>query len=59
LIASRFFIPNLLPLRAQVDHIKALVAQGKSPDEITKELGEPDSAPGAPNFRTFTEVVHK
>jgi cyclase len=40
--------------------IKALVAQGKSLDEIKKALGEPPTpAAGAPNFPTFTEVVYK
>ena len=45
---------------ARREKIKALVARGKSLDEIKKELGEPLAAPpGAPNFPTFTEVVYK
>jgi len=45
---------------ARREKIKALVAQGKSLDEIKKELGEPATPPpGAPGFPTFTEVVYK
>ena len=43
--------------RAQV---KEMVAQGKSLDEIKKELGEATPPAGAnPNFSSFTEVVYK
>ncbi len=42
------------------DEIRALITQGKSLDEIKKQIGEPlTPPPGAPNFPTFTEVVYK
>jgi cyclase len=41
---------------ARRDKIKQLVAQGKSLDEIKKELGEP---PARGQFPSFTEVVYK
>jgi glyoxylase-like metal-dependent hydrolase (beta-lactamase superfamily II) len=41
---------------ARRDKIKQLVAQGKSLDEIKKELGEP---PTRAQFPSFTEVVYK
>ncbi len=45
---------------ARREKIKQLVAQGKSLEEIKKELGEPlTPAAGAPTFPTFTEVVYK
>jgi glyoxylase-like metal-dependent hydrolase (beta-lactamase superfamily II) len=45
---------------ARRDKIKQLVAQGKSLDDIKKELGEPTSRPAGGNaFPTFTEVVYK
>jgi cyclase len=45
---------------ARREKIKALVAQGKSLDDIKSELREPlTPAPGAPNFPTFTEVVYQ
>jgi cyclase len=51
---------RLASTSARRNQIKALVAQGKSLDEIKKTLGEPQTpAPGAPNFPTFTEVVYK
>ena len=42
--------------------IKAMVAQGKSLDEIKQALGEanpPPAAPGTPRFPTFTETTYK
>jgi cyclase len=42
--------------------IKALVAQGKSLDEVRSAVGDPPpAAPGGrgPNFASFTEVVYK
>jgi hypothetical protein len=44
--------------------IKAMVAQGKSLDEIKNSLREPTAAPppnqnGAPPFPTLTEVIYK
>jgi cyclase len=46
---------------ARREKIKELVAQGKSLQEIKKELGEPTAPPagGGPGFPTFTEVVYK
>jgi len=45
---------------ARRDKIKQLVAQGKSLDDIKKELGEPTTRPAGGNaFPTFTEVVYK
>jgi len=45
---------------ARRDKIKQLVAQGKSLDDIKKELGEPTARPAGGNaFPTFTEVVYK
>lgn len=45
---------------ARREKIKELVAQGKSLEEIKKELGEPVTRPpGGPAFPTFTEVVYK
>jgi hypothetical protein len=45
---------------ARREKIKQLMAQGKSLEEIKKELGEPLTQPaGAPSFPTFTEVVYK
>ena len=45
---------------ARREKIKQLVAQGKSLEEIKKELGEPLTPPaGASTFPTFTEVVYK
>ena len=43
--------------------IKAMVAQGKSLDDIKTSFGEPTAAPmpnpnGAPNFATLTEVIY-
>jgi cyclase len=44
--------------------IKAMVAQGKSLNEIKTSFGEPTAAPapnpnGGPVFPTFTEVAYK
>jgi hypothetical protein len=44
--------------------IKAMVAQGKSLDEIKTSFGEPTAAPppnpnGAPPAATLTEVIYK
>jgi hypothetical protein len=42
--------------------IKALVAEGKSLDEVKSAVGDPPPAPGGgrgPNFASFTEVVYK
>jgi hypothetical protein len=44
--------------------IKAMVAQGKSLDEIKTSLGEPTAAPapspnGAPAPATLTEIIYK
>jgi len=45
---------------ARREKIKQLVAQGKSLEEIKKELGEPLTPPaGASTSPTFTEVVYK
>lgn len=45
---------------ARREKIKELIAQGKSLEEIKKELGEPVTRPpGGPAFPTFTEVVYK
>jgi cyclase len=45
------------------DQIKALVAQGKSLDEVKQALGESTAAPvpggRGPRFPSFTEVVYK
>jgi cyclase len=42
--------------------IKALVAEGKTLDEVKSAVGDPPPAPAGgrgPNFATFTEVVYK
>jgi len=45
---------------ARREKIKELVAQGRSLQEIKKELGEPaPPAGGGPGFPTFTDVVYK
>ena len=45
---------------ARREKIKELVAQGRSLQEIKKELGEPaPPAGGGPGFLTFTDVVYK
>jgi len=51
---------RLMNTAARRDKIKQLVAQGKSLDDIKKELGEATPPAGAnPNFASFTEVVYK
>src|ERR1700747_196210 len=51
-------------IQEKYDKIKAMVAQGKSLDEIKTSLGEPTApappnANGAPPFPTLTEVIYK
>jgi len=51
-------------VQEKYDKIKAMVAQGKSRDEIKTSLGEPTApappnANGAPPFPTLTEVIYK
>jgi len=51
-------------VQEKYDKIKAMVAQGKSLDEIKTSLGEPTApappnANGAPPFPTLTEVIYK
>jgi hypothetical protein len=51
---------RLMNTAARREKIKQLVAQGKSLDDIKKELGEATPPAGAnPNFSSFTEVVYK
>jgi glyoxylase-like metal-dependent hydrolase (beta-lactamase superfamily II) len=52
---------RLMNTAARREKIKELVAQGKSLQEIKKELGEPLAPPAGagPGFPTFTEVVYK
>jgi cyclase len=51
---------RLMNTAARRDKIKQLVAQGKSLDDVKKELGEATPPAGAnPNFASFTEVVYK
>lgn len=51
---------RLMNTAARRDKIKQLVAQGKSLDDIKKDLGEANPPPGAnANFAGFTEVVFK
>jgi hypothetical protein len=51
---------RLMNTAARRDKIKQLVAQGKSLDDVKKELGEATPpAGGNPNFASFTEVVYK
>jgi len=51
-------------IQDKYDKIKAMVAQGKSLDEIKTSFGEPTAAPppnpnGAPPAATLTEVIYK
>jgi cyclase len=51
-------------IQDKYDKIKAMVAQGKSLDEVKTSLGEPTAAPppnpnGAPPAATLTEVIFK
>ena len=51
-------------IQDKYNKIKAMVAQGKSLDEVKTSLGEPTAAPapnpnGAPPFPTLTEVIYK
>ena len=51
-------------IQDKYNKIKAMVAQGKSLDEIKTSFGEPTAAPAAepewgPNFPTMTEVIYK
>lgn len=54
---------RLTDAQAKRAKIKDLVAQGKSLDDIKKEVGDQPAAQGrggrGPNFPTFTEVVYK
>jgi cyclase len=51
---------RLMNTAARREKIKQLVGQGKSLDDIKKELGEASPPAGAnPNFASFTEVVYK
>jgi hypothetical protein len=51
-------------IQDKYDKIKAMVAQGKSLDEVKTSFGEPTAAPppnpnGAPPAATLTEVIYK
>lgn len=47
-------------IRDKYNKVKAMVAQGKSLEEIKTSLGEPASPPpGAPPFPSLTEVMYK
>ena len=55
---------KLALIQDKYNKIKAMVAQGKSLDEIKTSLGEPTAAPppnpnGAPPAATLTEVIYK